>query len=175
MRLTFSSSDYQNADLADESGRVLYTTQTTTPFGRTVAIRKHTGGSLGGSEELAVINWHIFRTDEIHFGGQVIKAGDMLKRRRWFSSDYYFTGPDGRAYKWNLRSSNLNCVLQPEGSDEELAKYHNRNLGIRSPSHPPYLEISPSVTHILDYIIVTFVYIETLSQAQQIAEVGAGT
>ncbi|KIJ07880.1 hypothetical protein PAXINDRAFT_60208, partial [Paxillus involutus ATCC 200175] len=114
---------------------------------------------------LAVISWHVFQSDEIRFGGQVIKADDMLTWR-WFSSTRHFIGPDGRAYKWKLRSSNLNC-LQHEDSQDELAKYHNRNLGIRSPSHPPYLEISPSVTHILDYIIVTFVYIETLSQQQQ--------
>ncbi|KIJ10661.1 hypothetical protein PAXINDRAFT_172094, partial [Paxillus involutus ATCC 200175] len=109
-----------------------------------MAIRKHTGGSLGGSEELAVINWHVFRSDEIRFGGQVIKADDMFTQR-WFSSDRHFIGPDGCAYKWKLSLSDVNCVLQPEDSQDQLAKSHDRNFGIRSPSHPPYLEISPSV------------------------------
>ncbi|KAF9236611.1 hypothetical protein BU15DRAFT_10349, partial [Melanogaster broomeanus] len=100
---------------------------------------------------IAVIDWHIFQSDKIHFGEQVVRADELLKWR-WFSSDRHCVGPDGREYKWKLCSSR-NCVL---------AKYHKRNFGIMKPSHPPYLEISRSVTHMLDYIITTFVYVEEL-------------
>ncbi|KAF9232044.1 hypothetical protein BU15DRAFT_55451, partial [Melanogaster broomeanus] len=117
---------------------------------------------------VAVIDWHFFQSDKIHFGEQVVSANEMLKWRWSLTSDRYCVGPDGRAYKWKLRSASQNC-LQAENSPVDLVKYHNRNFGIRKPSHPPYLEISPSVTHMLDYIITTFVYVEKLSQDEAVA------
>ncbi|KIO04604.1 hypothetical protein M404DRAFT_1000464 [Pisolithus tinctorius Marx 270] len=47
-----------------------------------------------------------------------------------------------------------------------LTKYHKRNLGIRKPSHPPYLEISESLRHMLDHVVVTFIYAEMLSESE---------
>lgn len=43
-----------------------------------------------------------------------------------------------------------------------LVKFHNRNLGIRKPSHPPFLEVAQEVAHMLDYIIVTYIYMERM-------------
>ncbi|KAF8548306.1 hypothetical protein OG21DRAFT_1423294, partial [Imleria badia] len=43
-----------------------------------------------------------------------------------------------------------------------LVKFHTRNLGIRKPSHPPFLEIAPEVAHMLDHIIVTYIYMERM-------------
>ncbi|KAF9230009.1 hypothetical protein BU15DRAFT_57559 [Melanogaster broomeanus] len=170
MRLTFSTSNYRNADLSDEWGHVLYNIHTPSRFGKTT-IKKCHGGVFDGSSVVAVIDWHTFRSDKIHFGEQVVKADELLKRR-WLSSDRHCVGPDGRAYKWKLRSSSRNC-LQAENSPVELAKYHKRNFGIMTPSHPPHLEISPSVTHMLDYIITTFVYVENLSEQQHKSDQGA--
>lgn len=43
-----------------------------------------------------------------------------------------------------------------------LVKFHTRNFGIRKPSHPPFLEIAPEVAHMLDHIIVTYIYMERM-------------
>lgn len=45
-----------------------------------------------------------------------------------------------------------------------LVKFHKRNLGIRKPSHPPFLEVAQEVMHMLDYIIVTYIYMERMRQ-----------
>ncbi|KIJ63411.1 hypothetical protein HYDPIDRAFT_92440 [Hydnomerulius pinastri MD-312] len=163
MRLTFSTSHYRNADLCDEQGRRVYTIHTPSLFSGKTTITKHSGGFFGragSSEVIAVIEWHRLRGTKIHFRGQVNKANDILTRGRWSTSDRHFIGPDGRPYKWKLRSNTLNCV----NSRTELAKFHKRNFGLMSRSHAPYLDISPSVTHMLDYIVTTFVYVEKLSQ-----------
>ncbi|KAI6097453.1 hypothetical protein F5141DRAFT_1148541 [Pisolithus sp. B1] len=49
---------------------------------------------------------------------------------------------------------------------DRLAKYHQRKLGIRKPSHPPYLEISESLRHMLDHVVMTFIYAEMLSKSE---------
>ena len=38
-----------------------------------------------------------------------------------------------------------------------------------SPKHDPYLEVSPSVSHMLDYVIITFIYAEKLSIDNEVA------
>lgn len=47
-------------------------------------------------------------------------------------------------------------------SDVALAKFHKKNFGIRKQSHPPYLDISPKVIAMLDHVILTYVYVESL-------------
>ncbi|KAG6327057.1 hypothetical protein ID866_12032 [Astraeus odoratus] len=57
--------------------------------------------------------------------------------------------------------------LKAVDSGVELAKYHGRNLGIMSPSHAPYLEVSSSAIDMLDYIVIAFIYAEKKSQDRQ--------
>lgn len=45
-----------------------------------------------------------------------------------------------------------------------LVRFHKKNLGIKKQLHPPYLEVSPKVTRILDHVILTYVYVESLRQ-----------
>ena len=42
-----------------------------------------------------------------------------------------------------------------------------------SPKHGPYLEVSPSVSHMLDYVIITFIYAEKISIDFEIAAASA--
>ncbi|KAG6325832.1 hypothetical protein ID866_13257 [Astraeus odoratus] len=95
-----------------------------------------------------------------------VDAQSLLKPK--LLSDRTFTGPDGQTYKWNLRKTN--CSLKAVDSGIELAKYHGRNLGIMSPSHAPYLEVSSSAIDMLDYIVITFIYAEKKSQDRQKAQ-----
>ncbi|KAG8217057.1 hypothetical protein J3R82DRAFT_4942 [Butyriboletus roseoflavus] len=43
-----------------------------------------------------------------------------------------------------------------------LVRFHKKNFGIRKQSHPPYLDVSPKVVPMLDHVILTFVYVESL-------------
>lgn len=47
-------------------------------------------------------------------------------------------------------------------SNVALARFHKKNFGIRKQSHPPYLDVSPAVRHMLDHVILTYVYVESL-------------
>lgn len=47
-------------------------------------------------------------------------------------------------------------------SNLQLVRFHKENLGILKPAHPAYLNISDRVIPMLDHIIFTFVYVETL-------------
>ncbi|KAG8215613.1 hypothetical protein J3R82DRAFT_7480 [Butyriboletus roseoflavus] len=51
-------------------------------------------------------------------------------------------------------------------SNVELVRFHKKNLGMMKPSHPAYLEVSTEVVRMLDQIILTFVYVESLRQKQ---------
>ncbi|KAG6335294.1 hypothetical protein ID866_3798 [Astraeus odoratus] len=65
--------------------------------------------------------------------------------------------------------------LKREGTETELAKYHKCNLGILSPQHPPYLDVSSSLSHMLDHVVVTFICAEKLSQRLRRRRHGAHT
>ena len=50
--------------------------------------------------------------------------------------------------------------MKPAESNVELVRFHRKNMGIMKPAHPAYLDVSPSVVSMLDFIILTFVYAE---------------
>ncbi|KAI6098529.1 hypothetical protein F5141DRAFT_1146230 [Pisolithus sp. B1] len=64
------------------------------------------------------------------------------------------------------RVTNVSWLKRDGDKHDRLAKYHQRKLGIRKPSHPPYLEISESLRHMLDHVVMTFIYAEMLSKSE---------
>jgi len=54
--------------------------------------------------------------------------------------------------------------------DTPVARYHRSSLGILSPAHSAYLEIFPIGEHMVDLIVVTFIYIERLRQEKEEAQ-----
>ncbi|KAI6110869.1 hypothetical protein EDD16DRAFT_1710546 [Pisolithus croceorrhizus] len=134
-------------------------------------ITKH--GPQGADDVIDIIIWHPFRGARIWLKATGVEvAGNSLLKAKWFSSRTC-TGPDGKTYSWNLQSTN--CRLKEERSGVELAKYRERNRGILSSSHAPHLEVSPSLSHMLDYVVVTFVYAEKLSLDKKSAAARAST
>ncbi|KAI6140338.1 hypothetical protein BKA82DRAFT_4398446 [Pisolithus tinctorius] len=173
MRLVFSTNDYLNTIIRDQRGHQLYSISSPGLFHSKTTITKH-GPHNDGGDVIGIITWHMFRNPKIWLKATGVEvSGNSLLKTKWFSSSRIFTGPDGKTYRWSLRSTN--CTLKEEGSDLELAKYHQRNLGIMSPSHAPYLEVSPSVSHMLDYVVITFIYAEKLSQDKQRAAASASS
>ena len=57
------------------------------------------------------------------------------------------------------------CLVQLSRDAElrtEVARYHEGTLGIVGPKQMPRLEVDPSVEHMLDLIVLTFLYVEKL-------------
>ncbi|KAL4065108.1 hypothetical protein J3A83DRAFT_4375596 [Scleroderma citrinum] len=154
MHLIFSTNNYLNTVISDEYRHKLYTVSTSGVFGSKTTVKRH--GRLGGSHVIGTIKWHTFRNTKIWLRAANSEvAAKSLLRSKLFSSSRVFTGPD------------VGPQLKAEGSSTRLVKYHKRNLGILSPSHAPYLEVSHSVSHMLDYVVVTFIYAEKLSKKRE--------
>lgn len=66
--------------------------------------------------------------------------------------------------RWDLLTFSAFRQLKNETKHARtrLVKFHKRNLGIRKPSHPPFLEVAQEVAHMLDHIIVTYIYMERM-------------
>jgi len=160
MHLVFSASDYTNSDISDERGHVLYSVSTPRASKRTTTITKYRwSGPSSVPETMATIEWHELKGTLIRFNGDEIKADILLGKRRW-SNGRYFVGPDKRCYKWKIESAY--CWMKLAESGVPLARFHRKNFGIRKQSHPPYLDVSLEVVRMLDHVILTYVYVESL-------------
>ena len=94
-----------------------------------------------------------------------------------------FTGPDGLPYRWDMLSDvvvvSTECVKifeirlltfslsvvqlsRDDRSKKEIARYHRGSLGIIGRRRDPRLDVDPDMTHMLDLIVLTFVYVEKI-------------
>ncbi|KIK93043.1 hypothetical protein PAXRUDRAFT_829396 [Paxillus rubicundulus Ve08.2h10] len=164
MRLTYSTPNYLNTDISNAQGHKLYTVSTPRSAKQITTITKYRwSGNNSVEETMGVIEWHKLKKTIIRFNGKELEADAMLEKRSW-ENGRYFTGPDKRSYKWKLGATY--CWLKAAESDVELARFHQKNLGIRKESHPPYLDVSSKVVHMMDHIIITYLYVEKLRQEQ---------
>jgi len=164
MRLIFSTTDYKNTNISDEQGNVLYNVSTPSGFmtRKVTTIRKY--GRDGQGESMGIIEWpRLIEEGLFRFDGKVIPISAMFEKRMW-SSGLYFVGPDQHSYKWKVYPR---CWMKPAESNVELVRFHRKNMGIMKPSHPAYLDVSPGVVSMLDFIILTFVYAEWKHQERE--------
>ncbi|KIJ58383.1 hypothetical protein HYDPIDRAFT_141546 [Hydnomerulius pinastri MD-312] len=167
MRLIFSTSNHMNTDISNEQGHKLYSISTPRAKKQVTTVTKYPQSShttMQRGEVMGIIEWDRRKKTVIRFNGQEVDADTMLEARRWSSSGRYFTGPDRLPYKWKLGQR---YCWRAEGSNVELAKFHKKNLGFLKPSHSPYLNVSSAVTHMVDHIVITYIYAEALREAQQ--------
>ncbi|KIJ58384.1 hypothetical protein HYDPIDRAFT_119575 [Hydnomerulius pinastri MD-312] len=168
MRLILSHSDVNNTDISDEEGRKLYNTSTPTfAWNDKTTITKYPHGEGGNPEIMGIIEYHMLHDAKVQFMGKEVMLKDLLKEET-FSSGRYFIGPDDRKYVRKHNSST--CQLYEENSDMELVKFHQKNWGIMKPSHPPYLDISSSVEHMLDLVIITYLCADKLREDEERAK-----
>ncbi|KAI6156367.1 hypothetical protein EDD17DRAFT_1626908 [Pisolithus thermaeus] len=131
MCLTFSTNNYLNSILSNDQGQQLYTISTSGCFNSKTTITKH--GQNGDDDIIGVITWHMFEDTTLWLKATSSEvAVKSLLQSKLFSSS-----PDSKTYVWNIWKTNL------QGTNLQLVKYHKCNMGIMSPLHPPYLEISP--------------------------------
>ncbi|KAF9232128.1 hypothetical protein BU15DRAFT_55372, partial [Melanogaster broomeanus] len=72
-----------------------------------------------------------------------------------------FTGPDGLPYRWDMLFRVVVLSLDDE-SRSEIARYHRATVGIIGKKRKASLEIAPQAEHMLDLVILTFIYVEKL-------------
>lgn len=58
-------------------------------------------------------------------------------------------------------------MFRDDESKTEVARHHRGSLGIVGPKGKPHLDIDPDVMHMLDLIILTFVYVEKLRMGKE--------
>ncbi|KAF9235680.1 hypothetical protein BU15DRAFT_89512 [Melanogaster broomeanus] len=174
MQLTLSSESVRNTVMTNETGQVLYKSFHPFKLGKlgTTTIRK----IRPNTDPLEQIEWRFYGSSTFRINGQEMQTSDFLPRhginRTTVETDGWtsyrkrtFTGPDGLPYRWDML---FNVVVV------KVARYHRGTLGIIGPKKKPCLEVDPDVMHMLDLIILTFVYVEKLRKDKERAARGNG-
>ncbi|KAF8888281.1 hypothetical protein BD779DRAFT_1672364 [Infundibulicybe gibba] len=164
MQLTLSEPTPLNATYSNEMGQAIYKVDTPDTF-----FDAPTPRSVASSRsELA----------KIRMGGEEIKTKHFFRKVGWgwAGRDRLFTAPDGKEYKWKMGMESLSVCprfVDIQGTtdirlhaacgeqcsrDARTSKVSSKELYHQPPSGS--LEILPAGEHIMDMILVTFIYIE---------------
>ncbi|KAH6901923.1 hypothetical protein BKA70DRAFT_1568113 [Coprinopsis sp. MPI-PUGE-AT-0042] len=135
--------------------------------------------------EIASIRLRAVHTDEITMNGMTVLESNFFEKKMGsgvYASDRIFTGPDGTEYRWKMRSSKPELVLNnsPETIIAKFHREHSSMMGLRdkvqaslelsiftTSIQPAGMETTASPSRLeaeealLDMILVTFVYVET--------------
>ncbi|KIM52759.1 hypothetical protein SCLCIDRAFT_140520 [Scleroderma citrinum Foug A] len=179
MLLTLSSENVRSTIFTCASGRPLYVSSTPRRFSWTTTIKKYVADDFqlemkDRFEVAAQIRWRIFCPAKFRIGGKSLRSDSFLTkhgvtRRRWT-----FRGPDGRWYRWDVHRRVVVLSLD-DLSHREVALYRRTTsrcfdiLGVKSTK--PCLEISPEIEHMLDLVILTFIYVEKLRMDKELKEI----
>jgi len=109
---------------------------------------------------MAQIEFHDISPSKITLVGSEFTAKSYFRKEGWgiYGRHRAFTGPDGLEYKWLLKATVPELILN-DGSETTVAKFHKKS-GIAGGSQPACLEIFPIGEHMVDTILVTFIYVE---------------
>jgi hypothetical protein len=79
-----------------------------------------------------------------------------------------FTASNGREYKWKMGWWTPTLVLN-DGTDTPVVKFHRKLYTFVKKKGEPSLEIFPDLgtENILDEVIMTFVYVETIRKRRE--------
>ncbi|KAJ2913761.1 hypothetical protein MD484_g6646, partial [Candolleomyces efflorescens] len=141
----------------------------------TIAERRNSDGpSQDAFKPLARIDYSTFlpMNSKFHMEGVPEKANELFKRGRffdgsWYGSDRIFTGPDGKEYTWALGLNKPSLFLN-DASKTPIAKFHRQHAGSKDKEPvQASLEIYEEGLHMVDLIVVTFVYIEKMRKDRE--------
>jgi len=169
MILMLSCESVRNTVFMDEHGLPVF--KSNTPFRMGVrtttiarAIMQADGGGTDGPTEAVMgsIEWNWFGSSKFTIGGTELESNVFLPSQGILGRTRTFTGPDGRQYKWVMYMKDVVLWLD-DGSETEIARYHRATLGIIGKRRSAFLEIAPwQAEHMLDYVVLTFIYVEKL-------------
>ncbi|KAI0034582.1 hypothetical protein K488DRAFT_83877 [Vararia minispora EC-137] len=153
MRLSYGTNQAGIIDgsFVDYRGRELYYVFWEGPH-KTVVWKLQLGvveASPSTPVQIAVIQWNPVGIDTVQLGNG--RPDDV---RRWLEEGGRFSSQ--QLYEWHKNGSHW--VLENAG-ETQLAQSHKGSSG-----NPPYLEVSNEVAADLDLIIVSYVYLKTLSK-----------
>ncbi|KAG2070041.1 hypothetical protein BDR04DRAFT_1100714 [Suillus decipiens] len=117
-------------------------------------------------EVLGEIEWHTFTSSKFRTGGTEVETKKFIPEKGLFGQKRVFTGPDGRPYRWDLETTVV-VLSRDDGSRMEVARFHRATLGIIGKKRKAMLEVSPEVAHMMDTVIMTFIYVEKLRRDQE--------
>ncbi|KAF8547443.1 hypothetical protein OG21DRAFT_1490234 [Imleria badia] len=123
-------------------------------------------------EVIGEIEWHLIGSSTFRLSGQEMQSNDFLPSHGILGRKRTFTGPDGCAYRWDMVLEAV-VLSRDDRSRTEVARYHRGSLGIVGPKRKPRLEIDPDVEHMLDLIVLTFVYVEKIRMDKDRQNTGA--
>ncbi|KAI5989990.1 hypothetical protein EDD15DRAFT_2370319 [Pisolithus albus] len=191
MRLTLSSEGVRNTVMTNENGQVLYKTSTPYRFGtRTTALYKVVPNADPDDmrdhlETIGEIEWHLMSSSVMRLHGREMMTDTFIPSHGFTRRKRTFTGPDGLSYRWDMDFRIVRVRTYPkksydfpaltglvwvldaqlsrdDASRQELARSHRRSLGIIGPKKDPSLDVDPSLMHMLDMVVLTFIYVEKL-------------
>ncbi|KAG0696213.1 hypothetical protein DFH29DRAFT_952080 [Suillus ampliporus] len=166
LSFTLSSERVRDTVITNAQGQVIYKTNTPFRLGvRTTTIQKiKPNDDMSMRDQFEVmgeIEWHTFASSKFRFGGTEVATKDFIPRRGWRGRKRVFTGPDGCSYRWDLQFRVV-VLSRDDGSRTEVARFHRATLGIIGRKRKATLEVSPEVAHMMDTVIMTFIYVEKL-------------
>ncbi|OJA09036.1 hypothetical protein AZE42_09692 [Rhizopogon vesiculosus] len=178
IRFTLSSENVRNTVITNERGQIIYKTHTPFRFGTRITtiykIKPNTGWSRRDQfDVVGEIEWHKLTSSRFRFGGTEVVTKEFIPSRGFTGRKRVFTGPDGRSYRWDLKSK-IVVLSQKNRSQTELARSHRKTLGIIGRKRKVMLEVSPEVAHMIDTVIMTFIYVEKLRMDKEETNNAAG-
>ncbi|KAH0832240.1 hypothetical protein J3R83DRAFT_13214 [Lanmaoa asiatica] len=146
------------------------------------------------------IEWHLFVSSTFRINGEAMQSNDFIPRHgitgRCVASQLNFLGnrrltsfPDRvfalLAANEHLRGRTVThidgicyltswCYPGTTGQERRSQDITEASLGIVGPKRKPRLDVDPDVTHMLDLIVLTFVYVEKLRMDKERASRNAG-
>ncbi|CAL1703175.1 unnamed protein product [Somion occarium] len=184
MELELSRDSTTNTVLRIPGGRPLYHIHTPSMFSRTTTIykipetnvqryedaEKMTDVEPKAEEEMARIYWHTISSSRLIYDGRALEFKTFLKSKG-FRGDRVFIGPDGKNYKWHEGWNGPRLELA-DGSKpaKTVAKLRQGNFFT---GRKAVLEIDPSVDHMRDLVVITFVFIETRRRERELQQAAA--
>ncbi|KAF9528282.1 hypothetical protein CPB83DRAFT_894545 [Crepidotus variabilis] len=172
MLLHLSKDTPWNANYCTEDGQVIYKVESTTPSigARHTKIFRIVAPKLDPTvetvddtafrdsfETVGEVNHHVIRTSRIKYNGKDESTATFLRKGSWGLSRI-FTGSDGVEYEWRLASRVP--TLYVDGTETQVAAFHPNKVGNLKEPKNGSLEIFPAGQHMMDLIMVTFIYVE---------------
>ncbi|KAJ7354658.1 hypothetical protein DFH08DRAFT_1077317 [Mycena albidolilacea] len=117
---------------------------------------------------LAELSWYMRGPSVMRVGGKDIDPATFFRKAqvKWYSfPDRIFTAQDGKEYRWCGGASYTKLTLN-DGSDTVVAEYKHSSIGLLFKARDPCLEIFPPFEHMIDEIMITFIFMERLRKSR---------
>jgi len=113
---------------------------------------------VSGVEERARIHWHRLTGSRLIYNGRILEIKSFLPKKGFLKRARTFTGPDGLSYRWVWGVTSYLEVDDETKPAKEIAKFRQGNIlkGVK-----PYLEIHEGGLHMVELIVITWVFVET--------------